>query len=159
MGIVKEFREFALKGNVLDLAVGVIIGGAFGKIINSMINDVIMPIVSIPGKADFSNLYVPLNEKAKTGIETAEALLPSGQVLALADARTHGPVFAYGSFITETLNFLILAFCVFIMIKFFNTARKKFEAEKVAPPPPPPPGPTNEEVLLAEIRDLLAKRG
>jgi large conductance mechanosensitive channel len=159
MGIVKEFREFALKGNVLDLAVGVIIGGAFGKIINSMINDVIMPIVSIPGKADFSNLYFPLNEKARTGIETAEALLPAGQVLALADARTHGPVFAYGSFITETLNFLILAFCVFVMIKFFNTARKKFEAEKVAPPPPPPPGPTKEEVLLGEIRDLLAKRG
>jgi large conductance mechanosensitive channel len=85
-------------------------------------------------------------------------LLPSGQVLALADARTHGPVFAYGSFITETINFLILAFCVFIMIKFFNTARKKFEKEKAAPPAVPA-GPTKEETLLTEIRDILAKRG
>ncbi len=156
MGIVKEFREFALKGNVLDLAVGVIIGGAFGKIINSMIADVIMPIVSIPGRADFSNLYLPLNAKAKSGIEAAQAALPSGQVLALADARTHGPVFAYGSFITETINFVILAFCVFIMIKIFNTARKRFEAEK---PAPVPAGPTKEETLLTEIRDILAKRG
>ncbi len=155
MGIVKEFREFALKGNVLDLAVGVIIGGAFGKIINSMINDVIMPVVSIPGKADFSNMYFPLNEKAKAGIEAAQAALPSGQVLALSEARTHGPVFAYGSFITETLNFLILAFCVFIMIKLFNSARKRFEAEKVAPPPA---GPSKEETLLTEIRDLLARK-
>lgn len=155
MGIVKEFREFALKGNVLDLAVGVIIGGAFGKIINSMIADVIMPIVSIPGRADFSNMYVPLNAKAKAGIEGAQSLLPAGQVLSLADARTHGPVFAYGSFITEVLNFLILAFCVFIMIKLFNTARKRFEAEK---PAAAPAGPTPDQVLLTEIRDLLKHR-
>lgn len=155
MGFIKEFREFALKGNVLDLAVGVIIGGAFGKIINSMINDVIMPVVSIPGKADFSNLYVPLNDKAANGIKAAEAALPAGQTLALADARTHGPVFAYGSFITEVINFLILALCVFVIIKLFNTARRRFEAEKAAPPPA---GPTNEELLLTEIRDLLARK-
>lgn len=152
MGVVKEFHEFALKGNVLDLAVGVIIGGAFGKIINSMIADVIMPIVSIPGKADFSNLYFPLNAKVSDAVEAADA---AGKALSLADARTHGPVFAYGSFFTEVLNFVILAFCVFIMIKIFNTARKKFEAEK---PAPAPAGPTPDQVLLTEIRDLLKHR-
>lgn len=152
MGIIKEFREFALKGNVLDLAVGVIIGGAFGKIINSMIADVIMPIVSIPGKADFSNLYFPLNAKVAKAIETADA---AGTPLSLIDARKEGPVFAYGSFLTETLNFIILAFCVFIMIKIFNSARKRFEAEKVAPPPA---GPSKEETLLTEIRDILARK-
>ncbi|MBX3315921.1 MAG: large conductance mechanosensitive channel protein MscL [Phycisphaeraceae bacterium] len=153
MGIVKEFRDFALKGNVLDLAVAVIIGGAFGKIINSMIADVIMPVVSIPGKADFSNLYFPLNAKVSSAVEAAET---AGTPLSLAAAREHGPVFAYGSFLTETLNFIILAFCVFIMIKIFNTARKRFEAEK---PAAAPAGPTVDQQLLTEIRDLLSKRG
>jgi large conductance mechanosensitive channel len=154
MGFVKEFREFALKGNVLDLAVGVIIGGAFGKIIASAISDVIMPIVSIPGKADFSNLYVPLTTKGREAVDAVFAA--TGAVPSLEEARKLGAIFAYGSFITECLNFIILAFCVFIIVKMFNTARKRLEAEK---PVPPPPGPTNEEKLLAEIRDLLRARG
>ncbi len=152
MGFVKEFREFALKGNVLDLAVGVIIGGAFGKIINSAIADVIMPIVSIPGKADFSNLYLPLTTK---GREAVDAMVKAtGSIPSLEEARKAGAIFAYGSFITEVINFIILAMCVFIIVKMFNTARKRFEAEK---PAPAPAGPSGEEKLLMEIRDLLRK--
>lgn len=150
MGFVKEFREFALKGNVLDLAVGVIIGGAFGKIISSAIADVIMPVVSIPGRADFSNLYVGLTPSTQEKINTVYTA--TGAMPSLEEARKLGSIFAYGSFLTEVINFTILAFCVFLIVKAFNTARKRFEAEKVAPPPP---GPTNEEKLLAEIRDLL----
>ncbi len=150
MGFVKEFREFALKGNVLDLAVGVIIGGAFGTIINSMIKDMIMPVVSIPGNVDFSNLYLPLSSKVSDAVKAAP-----GGVMGLEDARKVGPVLAYGNFITVTINFLILAFCIFMVVKIFNTARKKFEKEQA---PPPPAGPTKEQVLLTEIRDLLAKR-
>jgi large conductance mechanosensitive channel len=158
MGFVKEFREFALKGNVLDLAVGVIIGAAFGKIIASAISDVIMPLVSIPGKADFSNLYVPLTTAGREAIEAAQKVSPTGAEPSLEEARklTGTPLFAYGNFITECINFAILAFCVFLIVKMFNTARKRFEAEK---PVPPPPGPTNEEKLLSEIRDLLRARG
>ncbi len=142
MSIVKEFREFALKGNVLDLAVGVIIGAAFGGIVNSLINDLIMPLVGkVIGNVDFSNLYIPLS-----GQDTK---------LALADARKAGAVLAYGNFITILLNFLILAFCIFLVVKAFNTARKGFEAEK---PPAPPPEATREEKLLTEIRDILARR-
>ncbi|MCC6426560.1 MAG: large conductance mechanosensitive channel protein MscL [Phycisphaerales bacterium] len=151
MGFVKEFREFALKGNVLDLAVGVIIGGAFGTIIKSAIDDLIMPIVSLPGKADFGNWYLPLNDAARKLVDTANAAgLAAPSPKAIRDAG--GSVFAYGSFITEAINFAILAFCIFLIVKAFNTARKRFEAEKAAPPPA---GPTNEEKLLAEIRDLL----
>lgn len=150
MGFVKEFREFALKGNVLDLAVGVIIGGAFGTIINSMIKDMIMPVVSIPGNVDFTNLYFPLSSKVSDAIKAA----PNG-VMGLEDARKVGPVLAYGSFITVTINFLILAFCVFLVVKAFNTAKKRFESEK---PAPPPAGPTADQKLLTEIRDLLAAR-
>jgi large conductance mechanosensitive channel len=146
---MKEFKEFALKGNVLDLAVGVIIGGAFGKIIGSLIEDVIMPFVSIPGNVDFSNKYVMLTETGRT------ALAAAGGHASLADARKLGPVFAYGNFITTTINFLILAFCIFIVVKIFNTARKRFEAEK---PAPAPAGPTTDQKLLTEIRDLLAAR-
>jgi large conductance mechanosensitive channel len=150
MGFIKEFREFALKGNVLDLAVGVIIGGAFGIIINSVIKDMIMPIVSIPGNVDFSNLYLPLSSKVREAINAA----PNG-ALGLEDARKVGPVLAYGNFITVTINFIILAFCVFLIVKLFNTARKKFEKEQA---PPPPAGPTTDQKLLMEIRDLLARR-
>ncbi len=94
MAIIKEFKEFAMRGNVVDLAVGVIIGAAFGKIVDSVVNDLIMPIVGIAFKADFSNLYIPLSDKVKPG-------------LALADAKKLGPVFAWGNFITVTLNFVI----------------------------------------------------
>ncbi len=155
MGFVKEFREFALRGNVMDMAVGVIIGGAFGTIINSMINDVIMPVVGIAGKADFSNMYTGLNTVAREKIAAATAVA-NGVAPVLADARAMGPVLAYGNFITVAINFLILAFCIFLMIKAMNTARKRFEKEA---PAPGAPGPTPDQKLLMEIRDLLAKRG
>ncbi|MFN9993725.1 MAG: large conductance mechanosensitive channel protein MscL [Phycisphaerales bacterium] len=143
MGLVKEFREFALKGNVIDLAVGVIIGGAFGNIVKSMIDDMLMPMVSkiTGGGVDFSNRFWPLT----SGVDAA----------ALADARKQGVVLAWGSFLTVTINFMILAFCIFMVVKAFNAARKRFEDEK---PAPAPAGPSNEEKLLMEIRDLLAKK-
>ncbi len=143
MGFIKEFREFALKGNVLDLAVGVIIGAEFGKIVNSMIADLLMPVIArvMGGGVDFSNKFFALSDKV-----TATNLV---------DARKEGAVIAYGSFLTISLNFFILAFCVFLVVKAFNTAKKRFETEQAAPPPA---GPTKDQVLLTEIRDLLAKR-
>lgn len=150
MGFLSEFRDFALKGNVLDLAVGVIIGGAFGTIVNSMIADVIMPVVGIAGNVDFSNAYIALNEKVTAAANAAAA---AGTPFGLADAKKIGPVLAYGNFITVTINFVILAFCIFIVVKLFNTARKKMEASK---PAPAPAGPTVDQKLLTEIRDLLA---
>ena len=148
MGLVKEFREFALKGNVLDLAVAVIIGGAFGGIVNSVINDIIMPVVGKAiGNADFSNLYFPLSDKITQA--------PDGTWPALAEARKAGAVLAYGNFITVVINFLILALCIFVVVKAFNTAKKRFEAQA---PPAAPAGPTPEQKLLTEIRDLLARR-
>lgn len=152
MSVIKEFREFALKGNVLDLAIGVIIGAAFGAIVTSLIADIIMPVVGMAGNADFSSLYYPLNEKVRLAMQAAEA---AKTPLGLAEARTHGPVLAYGQFITVVVNFLIVAFCVFLVVKGFNHARKRFEAQK---PVPAPAGPTKEEQLLTEIRDLLARR-
>jgi len=143
MNMLKEFKEFAMRGNVVDLAVGVIIGGAFGKIVGSVIEDLIMPLVGkVVGNVDFSNLYLPLSGKVSEAIHSA----PAG-VLALADARKIGPVFAYGNFITILINFIILAFCIFLLIKGMNTLKRK-EA-------PPPSAPTAEEKLLAEIRDIL----
>ena len=156
MGMVKEFREFALKGNMIDLAVGVIIGGAFGGIVASLIKDIIMPVVSIPGNVDFSNLYVGLTPKTADAIHAATKVVDGKEIApTLEQARAIGPVMAYGSFITVLINFLILAFIIFLVVKAFNTARKRFEAEK---PAPPPPGPTPEQKLLTEIRDLLARR-
>ncbi len=151
MGLVKEFKEFALKGNVMDMAVGIIIGGAFGLIIKSFIADVIMPIVGIAGKADFSNLYIPLNSSAKEAIAAKAAELGT-TVLPIDEARGLGPVLAYGNFITVAINFLILAFAIFVMIKMMNSARKRFEEEQEAAPPP---APAADIVLLEEIRDLL----
>lgn len=151
MGMVKEFKEFALKGNVIDLAVAVIIGGAFGLIINSMVKDIIMPVVGMAGNADFSNLYLPLNDQAKAGVAAYEAA-NAGARPALDAAREMGPVLAYGNFITIVINFLILAFCIFLVVKLFNNARKRFEKEK---PVATPPGPSPTERLLAEIRDEL----
>ncbi|MDJ1472750.1 large conductance mechanosensitive channel protein MscL [Cytophagaceae bacterium DM2B3-1] len=144
MGFISEFREFALKGNVIDLAVGVIIGGAFGKIIDSIVKDMIMPVVSIPGSVDFSNLYLPLSRKVQDGLEQA------GGKLSLDKARELGPVLAYGSFITVAFNFIILAMIIFLMVKAINSLKRKHQD---VPPPPAPP--TKEEVLLTEIRDLL----
>ncbi len=148
MGLIKEFREFALKGNVLDLAVGVIIGGAFGGIVNSLIKDIIMPVVAIPGNVDWTNRYIGLTSDVRKAIE-------ANPNMTLDAARAIGPTLAYGSFVTILINFIILAFCIFIVVKAFNTARKRFEAEQ---PAPPPPGPTMDQKLLTEIRDLLAKR-
>ena len=139
MAIVKEFKEFAMRGNVVDLAVGVIIGAAFGKIVDSVVNDLIMPIIGIAFKADFSNLYIPLSDKVSPG-------------LALADAKKLGPVFAWGNFVTVALNFIILAFIVFLLVKGINSLTNKEEAAPAAEP-----APTKEEVLLTDIRDLLAK--
>ena len=140
MGIIQEFKAFAMRGNVVDLAVGVIIGGAFGKIVTAVIDDLIMPVVGKAiGNVDFSNLYVPLSDKITAG-------------LPLAEARKLGPVFAWGDFVSILINFLILAFCIFMMVKAMNSMTKKEEAK-----PAPAPAPTKEELLLAEIRDLLKK--
>ncbi len=142
MGFVKEFREFAVKGNVVDLAVGVIIGGAFGKIVESVVTDLVMPVVGIFFEADFSNLYIPLSHKVPPHI-------------ALADARKLGPVFAWGNFLTIVLNFLILAFVIFLMVKTLNAVRRKHEAAAI---PPPAPAPSSTDQLLIEIRDALKAR-
>ena len=139
MGFVSEFKEFAVKGNVMDLAVGVIIGGAFGKIIDSVINDLVMPIVAgIIGQPDFSNMYYAFKD---TPVGTS-----------LADARKLGPVFAYGSFVTVLINFLLLALAVFMMVKAMNSMKKKEAAVAEAPA-----GPSSTDVLLMEIRDALKK--
>jgi len=140
MSFGSEFKEFALKGNVMDLAVGVIIGGAFGKIVDSIVGDLIMPIVGkIFGGLDFNNYYIALAGQA--------AGLP------LAEAKKVGAVFAYGSFITILLNFVILAFIIFMMVKQMNRMKREAPAA-----PPAPPAPTPEDViLLREIRDSLKK--
>ncbi|KLT67298.1 large conductance mechanosensitive channel protein MscL [Pedobacter sp. BMA] len=144
MGFVKEFKEFAIKGNVVDLAVGVIIGGAFGKIVQSLVNDLIMPPISLLiGDKGFTNFYFPLNDKVKAAFE-------ANPDLSLEEAKKLGPVFAWGNFVTEIINFLILAFIIFLMVKAINALKRKEEATPAAPP-----APTKEEVLLTEIRDLL----
>jgi len=146
MSFVKEFKEFAVKGNVIDLAVGVIIGGAFGKIVTSMVNDLIMPPISLLiGDKGFTNFYFPLSSKVRTFMETNPAA-------SLDDARKVGPVFAWGNFATEVINFVILAFIIFLMVKAINQMKRRQEAAPVAPVVPVP---TNEEVLLIQIRDLL----
>jgi large conductance mechanosensitive channel len=141
MGFIKEFKEFAMKGNVMDMAVGVIIGGAFGKIVSSLVDDVLMPIIGkITGGVDFTNLFVTLGD---------------GEYSTLAAAKEAGAAtLAYGQFIQNIIDFLIVAFCIFLMIKGMNKLnRKKEEPEQSAAPA----GPTQEE-LLAEIRDLLKKQ-
>ncbi len=138
MSLLKEFREFAMRGNVIDMAVGVIIGGAFGKIISSLVADVIMPPVgALIGGVNFSDLSVTLKEAVFTdGVETAPAV-----------------VLSYGNFLQTTLDFLIVAFCVFMFIKVINSFKKKEEAA-----PSTPPAPSNEEVLLTEIRNILKEK-
>ena len=134
MGMLKEFKEFAVKGNMVDLAVAVVIGGAFGKIVTSLVNDVIMPPVGLlMGGVDFSNLKIML--KAAEGDVPAVTL-------------------NYGAWINTLIDFAIVALVIFLVIKALNSMKKK----EVAPPPPPPPGPSKEEVLLTEIRDILAKK-
>ncbi|MCR5858364.1 large conductance mechanosensitive channel protein MscL [Mesorhizobium sp. J428] len=139
--MLKEFQEFISKGNVMDLAVGVIIGGAFGLIVSSLVGDIIMPIVgAIFGGFDFSNYFLPLSS--------------SVTATSLEEARKQGAVFAYGSFLTVVINFLILAWIIFIMVKLLNNLRKRLEKEKPVEVAAPPA----DVQLLTEIRDLLAKK-
>ena len=141
MSVLKEFREFAINGNVIDLAVGVIIGAAFGKIVDSLVGDVIMPVASLVfGKLDFSNLFFALGT------------VPPGVANNVADIKKAGiPVLAYGNFITIAVNFLILAFIIFIMVKQVNRLRKKEEAAPAVAAPP------EDIALLREIRDSLKR--
>jgi len=138
MSFFSEFKQFAVKGNVVDLAVGVIIGGAFGKIVDSLVGDIIMPLVSrVFGGLDFSNYFIPL----------------AGQTAStLAEAKKQGAVFAYGNFATVALNFLILAFVIFLMVKQVNRLRRHEEA------PPVPAEPPEDIRLLREIRDALRRQ-
>ena len=138
MGFATEFREFALKGNVMDLAVGVIIGAAFGKIVDSMVSDLIMPIVGkIFGGLDFNNYFIPLAGQAAT---------------TLVEAKKTGAVFAYGSFITIAINFIILAFIIFLMVKQMNRMKREATAAPAVPATTP-----EDVMLLREIRDSLKR--
>ena len=143
MTIIKEFKEFAIKGNVIDLAVGVIIGGAFGKIVDSVVADLIMPVVGLVfGKLDFSNLFLVLGN------------VPAGTAMTLDALRKAGvPVFAYGNFLTVAVNFIILAFIIFMMIKQINRLKRDAPAPAPAAPAPEP----EDIVLLREIRDSLKR--
>ncbi len=141
--MVKEFKEFAVKGNAVDLAVGVIIGAAFGKIVTSIVDDLVMPLIGwLIGNIDFSSLYYAFgNPKVTDG-------------MTLAEAKALGPVLAYGNFITIGINFLIVAFAIFLVIKAMNKVLRKEEKKKEEPAPA---GPTDND-LLVEIRDLLKKK-
>jgi len=135
--MLKEFREFAMKGNVVDLAVAVIIGAAFGAIVTSLVGDIIMPIIgAITGGLDFSNYFTPLSKAVTAGN--------------LADAKKQGAVLAWGNFLTLTINFIIIAFVLFVVIRFINKLKRGDEAAA-------PPKPTRQEELLTEIRDLLKR--
>ncbi|MDX1950730.1 MAG: large conductance mechanosensitive channel protein MscL [Verrucomicrobiota bacterium] len=137
MSLIQEFKKFALRGNVVDLAVGVIIGAAFGKIVSSLVDDIIMPPIGrVLGGVDFRDLFYTLNGQAYQSLDAAK--------------KAGAPVIAYGQFFNHLLNFLIVAFCVFMLVKGMNKLVKK-EEQKPAPPPPP----SAQEKLLAEIRDLL----
>jgi large conductance mechanosensitive channel len=136
--MLEEFKKFAMRGNVVDLAVAVIIGAAFGAIVNSLVGDIIMPIIgAVTGGLDFSNYFIPMSAKV-----TASAL---------ADAKKQGAVLAWGNFLTLVINFLIIAFALFLAVKGMNSLKK-------SEPPPAPPAPSKEEQLLTEIRDLLKAR-
>jgi len=144
MGMIQEFKEFAMKGNVMDLAVGVIIGGAFGKIVDSLVADIIMPVLSfiLHGRLDFSNLFIVLGSVPEGTARTFDALKKAGV-----------PLFAYGNFITILINFILLAFVIFQLVKLMNRLRASGEAEV-----PSAPDPAAEQVeLLKEIRDNLKK--
>jgi large conductance mechanosensitive channel len=138
--MLEEFKKFAMRGNVVDLAVGVIIGAAFGAIVNSVVGDIIMPVIgAVTGGLDFSNYFIPLSKSV-----TASAL---------ADAKKQGAVLAWGNFVTITINFLIIAWVLFMVVRALN----RFMAKEAAKPATPAEAPRNE-VLLQEIRDILARR-
>mgnify|MGYP003403508732 FL=1 len=142
MSIISEFKEFAVKGSVVDLAIGVIIGGAFGKIVDSMVGDLVMPVVGrIIGGLDFTNYFIALKD------------IPPGVAMTLAEVKKAGiPVFAYGNFLTIAINFAILAFIIFIMVKQINRLKREAPAAPTALPPTP-----EDVLLLREIRDALKK--
>lgn len=142
MSVIQEFKEFAVKGSVVDLAIGVIIGGAFGKIVDSVVADLIMPLVGvIVGGLDFSNYFIALKA------------VPPDVAMTLAEVKKAGiPVFAYGNFLTIALNFVILAFIIFIMVKQINRLKREAPVEA-----PPAPEPAEDVLLLREIRDSLKK--
>ncbi len=145
MGFFKEFKEFAMKGNVMDMAIGVIIGGAFGKIVTSLVNDILMPLIgALIGNVDFTTLSVTLREAVMDGEEVVKEAV----------------TLHYGNFIQTTVDFLIVAFCIFLMIKLINKASNmvKKPVEEEAPAAPAEPAPTKEEILLTEIRDLLKEK-
>jgi len=136
--MLEEFKKFAMRGNVVDLAVAVVIGAAFGAVVNSLVGDIIMPIVgAITGGIDFSNYFIPLSSKVTAAV--------------LVDAKKQGAVLAWGNFITLIINFLIIAFALFLVVKGINSLKK-------AEPPPAPPAPSKQEQLLTEIRDALKSR-
>ena len=142
MSIISEFKEFAVKGSVVDLAIGVIIGGAFGKIVDSMVGDLVMPVVGrIIGGLDFTNYFIALKD------------IPPGVAMTLAEVKKAGiPVFAYGNFLTIAINFAILAFIIFIMVKQINRLKREAPAAPTALPPTP-----EDVLMLREIRDALKK--
>lgn len=142
---IKEFKEFAMRGNVMDMAVGVIIGGAFGKIVTSLVNDIIMPAIStLTGGLDFTNLFIALDGKSYDTLAAAQ--------------EAEAAILTYGTFIQNIVDFLIIAFCIFLMIKGVNKLTKKPEPEPAPAEPAPAPEPTAEEKLLTEIRDLLKEK-
>ena len=146
MGMLQEFREFAVKGNVVDLAVGVIIGAAFGKIVDSLVNDLVMPSIgALVGKLDFSNFFFVLGP------------VPPGTAMTLEALRKAGvPVLAWGNFITVAVNFVILAFVIFLMVRAINRLRRQ-EAQQDGKPAAEPAPPPENVLLLREIRDSLRK--
>jgi len=145
MGMLKEFKEFALRGNVVDLAVGVIIGAAFGKIVTSLVNDVIMPPISkATGGVSFTDKFVILDH-TKVGTNMVNTLVQA--------KATGAPVLAYGNFLQNVLDFILVAFCIFLMVKAINTLRRRFDMQAAAAAPTP------TEALLAEIRDTLKQQG
>jgi large conductance mechanosensitive channel len=146
MGLIKEFKAFAVKGNVMDMAVGIIIGGAFGKIVSSFVSDIVMPPIGILlGGVDFKDLKWVLTD-AKAAVMEGETVVSA----AVTEVSLN-----YGAFINTVIDFIIIAFAIFMMIKAMNAAKKK---EKESPAPVEPPKPSNEEVLLTEIRDLLKNK-
>ncbi|MBR5876954.1 MAG: large-conductance mechanosensitive channel protein MscL [Alistipes sp.] len=157
MGFLKEFKAFAVKGNVMDMAVGVIIGGAFGKIVTSLVNDILMPpIGAIMGNTNFTDLKINIT-KVRDVMASGTDLITGGDAVArLAEAE---PIYwKYGAFIQQCIDFTILAFCVFLIVKLMNRLTKKEEPAPAPAPAPEPPKPSNEEVLLTEIRDLLKNK-
>ncbi|MBQ9508419.1 MAG: large-conductance mechanosensitive channel protein MscL [Bacteroidales bacterium] len=144
MGFFKEFKEFAMKGNVMDMAIGVIIGGAFGKIVTSLVNDLLMPLIgALIGNVDFTTLSATLRPAVMNGEEVVKEAVTLN----------------YGNFIQTTVDFLIVAFCIFLVIKLINKASNMMKKpEEEAPAAPAEPEPTKEEVLLTEIRDLLKQK-